>query len=300
MDQKPILALLTATFAVSFAAIFIRMSDAHAFTIAFWRLLFATIVMFVVGTAVGETDDLKELRLDRDFGILVVSGFFLAIHFGSWTLSLEYTSVAASVTLVDSSPLIVVILSSILLKEFVSRNQIIGILLAVVGAIIIGIADSSGGDETLYGDILALIGAGAVAIYLVIGRTARSKLSTFSYVVVVYGTCAIFLLLTCLAMNTQLFMLDLSEYFLFLLLALGPSCLGHSLYNYALGHLRAPIVSTATLGEVIGSTILAALIFDEIPGFFFIVGAIFLLLGVILTLEPWKDFQIQKNINGSL
>ncbi|MFX0113187.1 MAG: DMT family transporter [Candidatus Hodarchaeota archaeon] len=288
MERMPLFAMLIATCAVSFAAILIRISGAHAFTIAFWRLFFATLVMLSAGMMLGETDDLRRLRIDKDFGLLVISGLFLAIHFASWNLSLDYTSVAASVTIVDSSPLIVVILSSIILRESISRSQAIGILLAILGATIIGIVDSSG-KETLYGDLLAFIGAIAVAIYFVIGRKARSNLSTFSYVVVVYGFCAFFLLSACLILNIEILVDETSEYILFLLLALGPSCLGHSLYNYALGHLRAPVVSTVTLGEALGSTILAIFILSEIPGPLVVIGALVLLTGVVLTLEPWKE-----------
>ncbi|MHA2494533.1 MAG: DMT family transporter [Candidatus Hodarchaeales archaeon] len=294
VERRPLMALLIATCAVSFAAILIRISNAHAFAIAFWRLLFATIIMLGIGIALGETKDLRKIRFDRDFGLLIVSGLFLAIHFASWNLSLEYTSVAASVTIVDSSPLIVVLLSSVILRESISRNQALGILLAIIGAVIIGFVDSSG-EETLFGDLLAFIGAVAVAVYLIIGRKARSNLSTFSYVVVVYGICTIFLLLACLALDIEILVTQTSEFVLFLLLALGPSCLGHSLYNYALGHVRAPVVSTVTLGEAIGSTLLAILILQEIPGesismfIAFIIGAVMLLAGVIVTLEPWKE-----------
>lgn len=294
VKRRPLMALLIATCAVSFAAILIRISNAHAFTIAFWRLLFATVVMLGVGITLGETSDLRKIRIDREFGLLTISGFFLAIHFASWNLSLEYTSVAASVTIVDSSPLIVVLLSSVILRESISRSQVLGILLAIIGAIIIGFVDSSG-DETLFGDLLAFIGAVAVAVYLVIGRKARSNLNTFSYVVVVYGICTIFLFLACLALDIEILVSQTSEYILFLLLALGPSCLGHSLYNYALGHVRAPVVSTVTLGEAIGSTVLAIFILQEIPGGsiamfgVFIIGALLLLAGVLVTLEPWKE-----------
>jgi len=280
--------LLIATLAVSFAAILIRMSDAHAFVIAFWRLAIATVAMLGIGTVLGKTSDLRRIRADREFLLLVISGFFLAVHFASWTLSLEYTSVAASVAIVDSSPIIVAILSLLILKESVSKTQITGIVLAVVGAAIIGLVDSSG-TESLFGNALAFIGAAAVAVYLIIGRTSRTRLSTFSYVIVVYGFCAFFLLVASFSVNASIITDDLSQYLLFLLLALGPSCLGHSLYNYALGHIRAPIVSTTTLGEAVGSTILAVFILSEIPGPIFVVGAFILFAGVILTLEPWKE-----------
>ncbi|MHA2232951.1 MAG: DMT family transporter [Candidatus Hodarchaeales archaeon] len=296
MERMPLLAMLVATCAVSFAAILIKKSGEHAFTIAFWRLFFAAAIMLGAALLLRETKDFQKIRINREFSLLVISGFFLAIHFAAWNLSLDYTSVAASVTIVDSSPLIVLVLSSVILRESISKSQTIGILVAILGAVIIGIADWSGeGQDPLVGDLLAFVGAIAVAVYFIIGRRVRSSMSTFSYVVVVYGFCAFFLLIACLTLEIEVLTAETSEYVLFMLLALGPSCLGHSLYNYALGHIRAPVVSTVTLGEALGSTILAIFILDEIPSLLVVVGALIVLIGVIITLEPWKD-SMEKTI----
>ena len=54
----------------------------------------------------------------------------------------------------------------------------------------------------------------------------------------------------------------------FAAMALGPTILGHTAYNWALRHVRAYVVSVTVLGEPVGATLLAALIpsIAEVPG----------------------------------
>jgi drug/metabolite transporter (DMT)-like permease len=71
-------------------------------------------------------------------------------------------------------------------------------------------------------------------------------------------------------------------YLWFLLLALVPQLLGHSTYNWALGHLSATYVSIAVIAEPVGSTILAYFILKESPSALEIFGAILILAGIYL------------------
>jgi drug/metabolite transporter (DMT)-like permease len=67
-------------------------------------------------------------------------------------------------------------------------------------------------------------------------------------------------------------------------LAVGPTLIGHTGMNWALGHLPAYVVNLTTLGEPIGATLLAALLpgIAEIPGVWTIVGGALVLGGVLL------------------
>jgi drug/metabolite transporter (DMT)-like permease len=68
------------------------------------------------------------------------------------------------------------------------------------------------------------------------------------------------------------------------LLALFPSALGHSLVNYALRHMESYRVSLSILVEPVVSSILAALLFAEIPGPAFFPGALLIFAGVFLAM----------------
>lgn len=300
---KPVyFVLFVAVNATSWASIFIRLDPAPPLVTAFWRLLLSTIGMLILSKIFGQTQELNpRLYSKNQFLLLFLSGFFLAIHFSSWFVSLFYTSVAASVTITDSAPLFVVIGGFLFLRERVTNFQIIGILVSIIGGLIIGLdalGKTSGQvSSSLIGDTLALLAALAFAGYLLIGRNVRQNIGIFAYTSWVYGVCSFFLFIIALVNNPlellQSFSFNIpwEAYALFVLLAIGPSILGHSLYNYSLKEVKAAIVSVISLGEAVIASILAFIIFGETPGILVIIGGICILIGVVISILKEKKSQ---------
>ena len=289
--------LLIAILAVSTASIFIRfaqMDGAPSLVIAALRLTFATLLL----TPIAFTRHRAELKsLSRNQITLgVVSGLFLAVHFATWISSLEYTSVASSVVFVSTGPLWVALLSPMLLNEKLTRAAIVGLALALLGGTVIGLSDAcviqSGiqcpelsqvmQGRAMWGNFLALAGAWAVTGYLIIGRKLRSGMSLIPYIFLVYGMAAIALLIIMLAAGQSPFGYETKTYGWIFLLAAVPQLIGHSTYNWALRYLPAAFVAVTTLGEPIGSAILAFFVLSETPSISTIIGGILILLGIYL------------------
>jgi drug/metabolite transporter (DMT)-like permease len=243
----------------------------------------------------------------RELLLALLSGFFLAIHFATWITSLEYTSVASSVVFVSTSPLWVAILAPLTIKEPVTRLVFIGMGLALIGGIIVGLSDSCTfegtslqcppfsefvGGEAFLGDILALAGAFAGAGYLIIGRRLREKMSLIPYIFVVYGMAAVMLVIFMLAAEENPFGHAPKFYLWMLLLALVPQLLGHSTFNWALRYLSAAYVSITLLGEPIGSAILAFFILNEVLSGLMVFGAILILIGIYIASQRESKAEI--------
>jgi len=291
------LALLIAILAVSTASIFIRYAqrEAPSLVIAALRLTFASLVLAPIALA-RHRAELRNLSR-RDLLLGMLSGLFLAAHFATWITSLEYTSVASSVVLVSTGPLWVALLSPIFLKEPVTKLVLIGMILALMGGTVIGLSDScqiSNGlmcppfseflqGKAFLGNFLALAGAWTVAGYLIIGRKLRAKMSLIPYIFLVYGMAAITLLVVAIGTGQSLIGLPPMTYFWILLLALIPQLIGHSTYNWALAYLPAALVSITTLGEPIGSAILAYFLLQETPTVLVIIGGILILIGIYIS-----------------
>jgi len=294
--------LAVAVLMTSFASTLIRLAGqnaamlgtfpADATVIAFWRMLFATIGMFLGALVARKLGEFKKISFKTDIPLLALSGLLLGIHFATWNASLQLTTVASSITILYLMPIFALILSVLFLKEKASWSQVIVILLTVSGAIVIGIVDLITQEPgTLIGDLLAVAGAISVAGYFVIGRKKREKLDIFSYTTIVYGFSTIFLLLYILIFNSATegfdhfvnitFNLEWQHFLMFLLLAIGPSCLGHTLYNYSLGFVRTPVITVTALGEMFGATLLA-LMFQEYPTWTAF-GMILVAAGIIVT-----------------
>lgn len=301
MEDRPRVAIPLAIFiailAVSTASIFIRFAqrDAPSLVIAALRLTVASLVLAPIALT-QHRDELKKLtRGDLLLGIL--SGSFLAIHFATWISSLEYTTVASSVVLVSTGPLWVALLSPIFLKEPLAKPVLIGMFLALLGGTIIGLSDSCQINNGLVcppisefvrgtaflGNFLALAGAWTVAGYLMIGRRLRGGMSLIPYIFVVYGIAAIVLLGVMFAARQSPIGYSPMFYLWIVLLALVPQLIGHSTYNWALRYLPAALVSITTLGEPIGSAVLAYFILQEVPTVLTIFGGALILAGIYIS-----------------
>ncbi|MGD2200861.1 MAG: DMT family transporter [Candidatus Bathyarchaeota archaeon] len=280
----PNLALLVSIIAVSTASILIRMSGAPPLAIASYRLLFTTLILLPFYLHSGGGGRLIGAKR-RDILTLFAVGVVLALHFASWITSLSLTSVASSVIFVHIDPIFVAAMSHFVLKERIGKGTLMGIFVAFVGATVIALGDAGSGRESLLGDLLALVGAMMLGLYLLAGRRLRQNLDLVSYVTPVYATSAFTLVLGSLLTGTRLAPYPLYEYLLFLAIAVVPMIFGHTVYNWALRYIEAPVVSISLLGEPVGATILAYVFLGESPPPITLLGGAVTLLGIYLCMK---------------
>ena len=284
MRPSPYAAIAFALVAVSCSSIFVRWSESPPLVIAAFRLILATLIVMPFALA----RNAKEIRgLSRgDVVIMAGIGIFLGAHFGLWITSLKVqgVSVTSSVVLVTSHPILVGALSHLVLNERISRTTAAGIGLGLVGVTLIGIGDYGLSSTTLGGDILALLGGVMVGIYLLAGRHFRQRISVLTYVFVVYSSAAIFLASAAFITDGMRPSGDFGrEILLFLLLAVVSQIGGHTVYNWTLKYVTAPVVSVSFVGEPVGAAILALVFLGEIPGSLVIIGAAAALAGIYIT-----------------
>jgi len=289
---RPYAGLVVAILAISTGAILVRLSSAPSTVAAFYRVLFTTLPLVPIAVY-SYRDQFRKIGR-RDFGFAVLSGLALALHFGAWFESLTWTSVAASVTIVQSQPVFVAIGAWALLSERVTRRMTMGIVVAVVGIIAMSVSDLLGGvvgADPLLGNSLALFGALMAAGYVLAGRSLRQRIALIPYVVVVYSVCTVVLLGIVLLQGSPLGGYPPREWLIFAGLAIGPGLLGHTVINWSLAHLESSVVSVSLLGEPVGATILAALFLAEIPTLYTVAGGVVVLAGITLTASGREQSQ---------
>jgi drug/metabolite transporter (DMT)-like permease len=294
---SPQFVLFLGILAASTASILIRFAQVEvpSLVIAAYRMVLAGLIVapFAIPS---HSNELKALGR-KELWLAALSGFFLAVHFATWIQSLEYSSIASSVVIVTTSPLWLAILARFILGERMGQWTVVGLVVGLTGGILIGISDScvqgtSGivcpsfanylQGENFLGNFLALIGAWTGAGYFLIGRYLRPKLSLNSYVFLVYGIAGALLAFAVIVSGLPIFGYSWQSYIWMLLLAVFPQILGHSSFNWALGHLPAVYISLPLLGDPIGAIILGVLLFDEIPGSLKLIGAALILGGILL------------------
>lgn len=279
------LAISVAMVSISFASIFIKWSESPPFVIAAYRLLFSSAILlpFVLWTR-----GFSEMRrfTKTDVLLVLLSGVALTFHFQLWIASLSLTLVSTSVILVTSHPIFVAAVSHFLLKEEVKKIAAVGIVIAFAGVAVISIADYGVGGSTLLGDLMAFVGGICAGIYFLSGRVARQRVSLATYAFSVYTISSVMLFASAAIAGDALAVTDGTELLLFLAMAIFPTMLGHTMFNYALKRVPAHIISTSVLGEPVGASILAFLLLPgEVPGAEIVLGGVLVVGGLYIVLS---------------
>ena len=291
--MSPLLVLLVAVLATTYAGPIVRFAAAPALAIAFWRLMLVlpVTVLLAVRSGSGEQGAVPAAVPDgtaprSPLPLMVLAGLLLSVHFWSWIASLRYTAVASSVVLVSLKSVFAWVIAALWLREHPTRAEGWGIGLAVVGASLIGAGDARFSLGALGGDGLALLGAVTGAGYYVIGRRVRQTVGVWRYATGVYAVAAAALALLAVPAAVPLLGFAGRDWAVFGALAAGPMLIGHTGMNYALRHFRATTVNVAALGEPVGATLLAWLIpaIHEPPRATAVAGGVLVLVGIGLSL----------------
>lgn len=276
--MKSYLILSIGVVSVSFAAILIRLAEAPALVIASYRLTIASLILAPIALTKPARNRLR-LRW-RDGLLMLLASLFLALHFGLWIASLDYTSIASSVVLVTAHPALVAIASYFLWGERLSRLKVTGIALALAGVAWINYTGLTFSLRAVTGNLLALVAGFAMAGYLLIGGHLRERISIMSYLAIIYASSAVMLLVTTAICGQNLFGYSAHTYLMLVLLAIIPQLIGHSSLNLAVRLIPVTLVSVAILGEPVGATVLACLILGEAPSINEIAGGLLILIGI--------------------
>jgi drug/metabolite transporter (DMT)-like permease len=275
--------LLVVVAAISTSPILVRLGHLPALALAFWRCLAAALLLAPFAWWPRRR---RAAPTRREAAQLLAAGAFLAVHFALFNASLSYTTVASSAVLVGSSPLFVG-LAAALAGQPPSRRAWLGICLASAGAAVIGLGDVGAADlgrRALLGDAMAFAGAGAFAGYLLLGRSVRRRLPVAAYATSAYGTAALLLLPACLATGAPLGGYPARSWLVIAGVVAGPQLLGHTVFNSLLATVGATVVAVVTLTEPVGASLLAWLLFGELPPVWLFVGAPPVLAGMFLVI----------------
>jgi len=290
---NPRLAVLLGVVAVSFAALFVKLSEAHPFIIAFYRLFLTFLILLPIAWR-EKVAGIREISL-RDALLAVLSGVFLALHFILWFVSLRYTSVASSVVLVTTQPIFVVLGSFLLFREKIGLKPLVGGAIAMFGSILIGAADFQYGGTALLGDLLALAAAVAVSGYLIIGRILRTRTGLAVYTFLVYGSSSLALGAIAVISRQSFYPYPAREWLLFLGLAVVCTIFGHTVFNWALKYVQASVIAIGVLGEPVGAIVWAALFLGENPTPRQLVSAAIILFGLYLFTKTSGEPEAKKH-----
>jgi drug/metabolite transporter (DMT)-like permease len=278
-------AVVAAIIAWAFAAIFVRyahQAGMPSLIIAAGRLGLATLILtpFVWRRY---RDQFSRLTR-RDVRLIIVAGIWVGGHFAAVTASLEHASVMIVNVFTALGPVWVVLLERIAFRTMPTRIVQAGILCALSGAVLVALSSSSGdmGERPLLGAFLAGSAAGGYAVYMLIGRSVRSRMSMIPYVWMIYGVGSVVVLIIAVIAGVPLAGFSGEAYFWLALVTIFPQLIGHSAMNYAIAYLSPTYISVVSQISIVLSSVLALIIFREIPVLLQVIGGAAIICGALL------------------
>lgn len=286
--------LAVGIFIISFSGILIKVITAPALIIAFYRVFLSSIFLSPL-FFLKFKDSLKHFLNIKP----ILVGFLLALHFYAWISAVQLTNVANAVIFIAIQPLFTLLLEYLFAKEDLRKGVVTGVILALLGSVIISFSDFHIILTRFYGDMLAVLAAFLAACYLFLGRSFRKKIKYIPYIYIVYTYCTFFLFIFVLISGHSFTGYSTINYSYIIILALGPTLIGHSILNLSIRYIPATIVSLAILGEPIMTTVLAMFILNETLTTPTIVGGVLILFGLyraIISNKNQKDNELKENI----
>ena len=277
------------------ASILIRfLQTLDAFSIAFWRLVVAcltlTLILIILRRSFYSTLVRKNLKE------LVVISMFLGLHFIFFVSAVKDTSILDATVFVNTTPIFSMLISTFLFKSKPSRFAILGLAVSLMGICVISYAEvtkpnaSADPDvftSTIKGDFEAIAAAIFQAFYLNFGRRTRKQMDLLSIMVPVYALTALVVAFLSIPFTSKALTLPTDVSVVLPLLGLGiiPTATAHTLLFSSLSNLKSFETATMALLEPIGATILGIVLFQELPASVFIIGAAFVLMGILLVVK---------------
>jgi len=238
----------------------IRLGEAHAVAIAFWRLILATLLLApLAGRDLGLLRRLSRL----DATLVLLAGVTLALHFFAWIAAVQWTTVANAAIFFSINPVLTGAAAFLIFRERIGVKLVISILLGLTGITLIGWQDFRLAPEHLAGDVSALVCSALFTLYFLLGKRLRRALPTTVYVTAVYGVAAGTALICMPLLDLPLLDYDGQTWLCFGLMALVPTMLGHTSINNALKYIDASRISVATLSEPLLAGLVAYLAWGE-------------------------------------
>lgn len=276
------LIVMLGVLSISTAAIMVTLSDATPLHNAFFRMLFSTLLLLPFVSRSRQA--FKSISVSHLL-LMMFSGISLGLHFYTWFISLEHTSIANSMVLISMSPLFTLSGGALIFGTKFSLKEVLITFIAIVGSLIMALHTGTFDLGEMYGNGMALLGAFLIAVYLLIGRYCRKSVTTTTYTFIVYSFATLSLGLITLRSKVPLMEHSLKDWLIFLLLAIVPTLLGHSLFSYALKYVKAAFISTVVLFEPVITIVLAMFIFQVYPDLLQIIGGSIILLTLLISIR---------------
>jgi len=284
-------ALFVALIPISLAPSLVRLCEREigATAIAFHRAWIATIVFGLwCGLEAFRSQKLDEQPIkqeplsQRELALLFWMGTAGATYSILWAWSVTQTSIANATLISNMNSLFVGLAGYFLFGQRFDNRFIIGMLMALGGAMTFELHEAQFASDQILGDALSLLTAIFIAMYLMLVERLRSRFSTSTVMLWRCGAITVFLLPILPWVETRLFPYTAMGWFLIIFQAFFCQIFGQALVAYSLSKLSSGVVAVTLLLEPVLASFFAWLIFNDKVSYFDEIMFVVILLGIYL------------------
>jgi len=243
--------------------------------------------IFIVPVYIWEGRNLRAHRWTKsDLPTLIGIGMIgLAGNQVCFLVGIKRTSVSHAVILFALTPLLVLMIASLLKHESITRRKLLGMAIAAAGVLTLQLMPGESRQASLTGDLFILAATLAFALFTVFGRPASVRLGSITINTFGYVACAIALLPVTIweASRFDFSTVTPGAWASLLYMAAFPSVVCYTIYYHALSYMAASRVAALTYLEPPLATLLAVAWLGENVTYAVLVGGVLVLAGVWVT-----------------
>ncbi len=278
----PFIVLLIGGSSLGFTGIFMKYSDLNPVASAFWRFALAAPILWMWAFYEAKKDRCAGKWLDLR-KVLILAGLYFAGDMALLHLSFHFTTVANASLMLNMAPLFIAFVMWKIHHTRFAPIFIIGMIVALVGAVgLLGASFSTGG-KPLLGDFLGLLAAIFYAGYQMLIKAARQHYSCARLMAWSTSVTALGLLPVALLMPGPFWPQDLNSWLPLIGLAVVAQLLGQTPIAWASAHLSTALSSVILLVMPLVGGIAAWILFDQHLTPIQIAGGLILLVGLYMT-----------------
>lgn len=271
---------------MSQAGVLIKLADASVYSVAFYRVLFAGLILLAFYFK-EIFISLKTLKI-YDYFLFLLAGLLLSLHFLTWNYAFTMINVAEATLVIASSPIFISLGAYLFFKEKPNKNFYTSFILSFVGLIFVSYSGIKNANGDFLGILTVFISTIFFVFYFLIGKLVRKKVKTQIYLFNLYMSSAFFSFLFYIFFENN-FHHSALNYFYFILLSIFPTIIGHGSVNHVIGFFKASTVSLNQLVQPLFATLVAYFLLSEPILYTSILGYVFIVLGVLVLLRGVKS-----------
>ena len=255
------------------------------------RVSSATLIFWTVGLFT------KQQKIEKsDYKKILIASFFgITINMLAFFKGLSLTSPISASVMMVTSPIMVLIFSSILIRKPIGKQRILGVFIGLVGALfLITLGNSSTGTSTnsAFGNFLVFLNAASYGLYLVLAKDLVKKYNPIVFIKWLYLFGLIFVIPFGYSELTAVIWQEIPTniYWNISFVLLFTTCITYLFNLYGLSKLKPTTVSVFIYLQPVIATIYALIVGSDSLNFVKLCATLLIFLGVYLVTK-----QVEKS-----